>query len=191
MVTIIDGMKAVRSVCLYSSGISYATVKSVFHQNLCGGHRLPELCKSFLALPESGSSRLLLLCFRGSFARLISVSSRQTCDPKSLEYRRRHTYGPGVFPFWQKPLPPSYFPASGAPSCSALEPAATIDFLRDPLAFHWAIPCAFSIFARSFLRLRWGLACPKGDYAWRNMTWQLLAADPAVMSRRFAPANSD
>src|SRR6267378_4750721 len=75
MVTIIDGMKAVRSVCLYSSGISYAIVKGVFHQNLCGGHRLPELCKSFLALPESGSSRLLLLCFRGSFARLISVSS--------------------------------------------------------------------------------------------------------------------
>src|SRR5258708_36267663 len=75
MVTIIDGMKAVRSVCLYSSGISYAIVKSVFHQNLCGGYGLPELCKSFLALPESGSSRLLLLCFRGSFARLISVSS--------------------------------------------------------------------------------------------------------------------
>src|SRR5258705_12989999 len=75
MVTIIDGMKAVRSVCLYSSGISYAIVKAVFHQNLCGGHRLPELCKSFLALPESGSSRLLLPCFRGSFARLISVSS--------------------------------------------------------------------------------------------------------------------
>src|ERR1700756_40018 len=81
-------------------------------------------------------------------------------------------------------------PGFGAPSCSALEPAATIDFLRDPLAFHWAIPSAFSIFARSFLRLRWGLACPKGDYAWRNMTWQLLAAGPAVMSRRFAPANS-
>ena len=113
-------MKAVRSVCLYSSGISYAIVKSIFHQNLCGGHRLPELCKSFLALPESGSSLLLLLCFRGSFARLISASSRQTCDPKSLEYRRKHIYPtgihtsgsplrpPSVFPFWQKPLPPSY-----------------------------------------------------------------------------------
>src|ERR1700674_4813694 len=66
-------------------------------------------------------------------------------------------------------------------SCSALEPTATIDFLRDPLAFHWAIPSASSIFARSFLRLRWSLACPKGDYAWRNMMWQLLAADPAAM----------
>src|SRR6266403_73164 len=75
MVTIIDGMQTFRSVCLYSSGISYAIVKSVFHQILCGEHGLPELCKSFLALPESGSSLLLLLCFRGSFARLISVSS--------------------------------------------------------------------------------------------------------------------
>src|SRR5712664_1756733 len=75
MVTTIDGMQTVRSVCLYGSGISYAIVKYVFHQILCGGHGLPELCKSFLALPESGSSRLLLLCFRGSFARLISVSS--------------------------------------------------------------------------------------------------------------------
>src|SRR5882762_1020001 len=74
MVTTIDGMQAFRSVCLYSSGISYAIVKSIFHQNLCGEHGLPELCKSFLALPESGSSLLLLLCFRGSFARLISVS---------------------------------------------------------------------------------------------------------------------
>ena len=128
---------------------------------------------------------------------------RQACDPKSLEYSRKriypngiHTSGslptaPSVFPFWQKVFASLVFLASGAPSCSALEPAATIDFLRDPLAFHWAIPCAFSIFARSFLRLRWGLACPKGDYAWRNMTWQLLAAGPAVMSRRFAPANSD
>src|SRR5258708_32820906 len=75
MVTIIDGMQTVRSVCLYSSGISYAIVKAVFHQNLCGGHRFPELCKRFFALPESGSSRLLLLCFWGSFARLINVSS--------------------------------------------------------------------------------------------------------------------
>src|SRR6266481_9600714 len=74
MVMIIDGMQAFRSVCLYSSGISYAIVKSVFHQILCGGHGLPELRKSFLALPESGSSLLLLLCFRESFARLISVS---------------------------------------------------------------------------------------------------------------------
>src|SRR5258708_6726093 len=51
-------------------------------------------------------------------------------------------------------------PASGAPSCSALEPAATIDFLRDPLAFHWAIPCAFSIFARivSALAMGFGLS---------------------------------
>ena len=184
-------MKAVRSVCLYSSGISYAIVKSVFHQNLSGGHGLPELCKSFLALPESGSSRLLLLCFRGSFARLISVSSVRPATLSHWNTDAGIPTAPSVFPFWQKPLPPSYFPASGAPSCSALEPAATIDFLRDPLAFHWAIPCAFSIFARSFLRLRWGLACPKGDYAWRNMTWQLLAAGPAVMSRRFAPANSD
>src|SRR6266404_4462246 len=75
MVTTIDGMQAFRSVCLYSSGISYAIVKSAFHHILCGEHGLPGLCKSFLALPESGSSRLLLLCFRGSFARLISVSS--------------------------------------------------------------------------------------------------------------------
>src|SRR5260370_41620138 len=30
MVTIIDGMQTFRSVCLYSSGISYATVKSRF-----------------------------------------------------------------------------------------------------------------------------------------------------------------
>jgi len=59
-----------------------------------------------------------------------------------------------------------------ASSCSALQPAATIDFLRDLLAFHWAIPSASSIFARMFLRLRWSLACAKGDYAWRNMTWQ-------------------
>src|SRR5882672_4869684 len=128
---------------------------------------------------------------------------RQTCDPKSLEYRRKHIYPTGIHTSGSPPYGPPVFsrsgkslclpriPASGAPSCSALEPAATIDFLRDPLAFHWAIPCAFSIFARSFLRLRWGMACPKGDYAWRNMTWQLLAADPAVMSRRFAPANSD
>jgi hypothetical protein len=75
MVTTIDGIEAVRSVCLYSSGISYAIVKTVSHQILCGGHGLPELCKSFLALPESGSSLLLLLFFRESFARLISVSS--------------------------------------------------------------------------------------------------------------------
>lgn len=45
-----------------------------------------------------------------------------------------------------------------ASSCSTLEPAATIEFLRDPLAFHWAIPSASSIFARPFLRLRWSLA---------------------------------
>src|SRR5258708_37265181 len=74
MVTTIDGMQAFRSVCLYSSGISDAIVKSVCHHILCGEHGLPELCKSFLALPESGSSLLLLLCFRGSFARLISAS---------------------------------------------------------------------------------------------------------------------
>src|SRR5260370_4191611 len=74
MVTTIDGMQVFRSVCLYSSGIPYAIVKSVSHHILCGEHGLPELCKSFLALPESGSSLLLLLCFRGSFARLISVS---------------------------------------------------------------------------------------------------------------------
>src|SRR6266436_6184129 len=75
MVTTIDGIQAVRPVCLYSSGIFYAIVKCVLHQISCGRHGLPELCKSFLALPESGSSRLLLLYFRGSFARLISVSS--------------------------------------------------------------------------------------------------------------------
>src|SRR6266446_10818690 len=81
MVTTIDGIQAVRPVCLYGSGICYAIVKGVLHQILCGGHGLPELCKSFLALPESGSSRLLLLCFRGSFARLISVSSVRPATP--------------------------------------------------------------------------------------------------------------
>src|SRR3981189_508729 len=116
MVTIINGMNAVRSVCLYSSGISsYAIVKRVFHQNLSGGHGLPELCKSFLALPESGSSRLLLLCFRESFARLIRFSSRQTCDPKSLEYRRRHTYGPQCFPVLAKAFASLVFPGFGRP----------------------------------------------------------------------------
>src|SRR5258707_7498280 len=162
MVTIIDGMKAVRSVCLYSSGISYAIVKSVFHQNLCGGHRLPELCKSFLALPESGCSRLLLFCFRGSFARLISASSRQTCDPKSLEYRRRHTYGPGVFPCWQKPLPPSYsrlrVPRVAPPS----NPLLQLTFCGTRLRSTGQFRVHFPSLPESFLRLRWGLACPKG-----------------------------
>src|SRR5258705_7820378 len=141
--------------------------------------------------------------FSGKLCEIDQCFVRQACDPKSLEYRRKHIYPNGIrtsgsfpaapqcFPVLAKAFASLVFPASGAPSCSALEPAATIDFLRDPLAFHWAIPCAFSIFARSFLRLRWGLACPKGDYAWRNMTWQLLAADPAVMSRRFGPAASD
>src|SRR5258708_7806388 len=132
MVTIIAGMKAVRSVCLYSSGISYAIVKGVFHQNLCGGHRLPELCKSFLALPESGSSLLLLLCFRESFARLISASSVR---PATLSHWNidasiytRLVYiqagaplrPPSVFPFWQKPLPPSYS-GFGCPECARSE----------------------------------------------------------------------
>jgi hypothetical protein len=95
-----------------------------------------------------------------------------------------------AFPFWHSLTHPRFFHAL-ASSCPALEPAVTIDFLRDPLAFHWAIPSASSIFARSFLRLRWSLARPKGDYAWRNMMWQLLAAGPEAMSRLFAPANSD
>src|SRR5260370_2554177 len=106
-------------------------------------------------------------------------------------YKREPPYGPQCFPVLAKAFASLVFPASGAPSCSALEPAATIDFLRDPLAFHWAIPCAFSIFARSFLRLRWGLACPQGVYAWRNMTWQLLAADPAANLPRSPPAHPD
>src|SRR5258708_17878885 len=120
MVTTIDGMQAFRSVCLYSSGTSYAIVKSVFHHILCGEHGLPELCKSFLALPESGSSLLLLLCFRGSFARLISVSpvtpatqrhwnayagiyTRMLYVPELASLRL-----PGVFAFCQHPVPPSY-----------------------------------------------------------------------------------
>src|SRR6267378_3999915 len=74
MVTIIDGMQTFRSVCLYSSGISYATVKSRFPPEFMRRASLAGIVQSFLALPESGSSLLLLLCFRGSFARLISVS---------------------------------------------------------------------------------------------------------------------
>src|SRR5258705_8631537 len=127
MVTIIDGMKAVRSVCLYSSGISYAIVKAVFHQNLCGGHRFPELCKSFLALPESGSSLLLLLCFRESFARLISASSvrpatlshlniaTQAYIPDWYTYKREPPYRPQCFPLLAKAFASLVFPGFGCP----------------------------------------------------------------------------
>src|SRR6266481_9627523 len=192
MVTIIHGMKAVRSVCLYSSGISYAIAKSVFHQILCGGHGLPELCKSFLALPESGSSLLLLLCFWGSFARLISVSPVRPATQSHWNTDAGiYTRMPSVFPFWQKPLPPSYsrlrVPRVAPPS----NPLLQLTFCGTRLRSTGQFRVHFPSLPESFLRLRWGLACPKGDYAWRNMTWQLLAAGPAVMSRRFAPANSD
>src|SRR6266481_6861009 len=50
---------------------------------------------------------------------------------------------PPVFSRSGKSLCLPRIPASGAPSCSALEPAATIDFLRDPLAFHWAFRVHF------------------------------------------------
>src|SRR6266481_4130320 len=69
---------------------------------------------------------------------------------------------PPVFSRSGKSLCLPRIPASGAPSCSALEPAATIDFLRDPLAFHWAIPCAFSIFARIVSALAMGFGLSEG-----------------------------
>src|SRR5258707_7573785 len=161
MVTIIDGMQTFRSVCLYSSGISYATVKSRFPPEFMRRASLVGIVQKFSRASRIGKFSFALALFPGKLCEIDRCFVRQTCDPKSLEYQRKHIYPtgihtsgsplrpPSVFPFWQKPLPPSYFPASGTPRCSALEPAATIDFLRDPLAVHLAIPCAFCIFTRS------------------------------------------
>src|SRR5258708_39831475 len=164
MVTTIDGTEAVRPVCLCGSRISSTIVKRVSLQILCGGHGLPELCKSFLALPESGGSRLLLLCFRGS-PRCFSVLAKAIAPLVS----------------------PLRVPRVAPPS----NPLLQLTFCGTRLRSTGQFRVHFPSLPESFLRLRWGLACPKGDYAWRNMTWQLLAVGPAGMARRFALRKSD
>ena len=161
-------MKAVRSVCLYSSGISYAIVKIRFPPHFMRRAWLAGIVQKFSRASRIGKFSFAPALFPGKLCEIDQCFVRQACDLKSLEYRRKHIYPNGIrtsgsfpaapqcFPVLAKAFASLVFPASDAPSCSALEPAATIDFLRDPLAFHWAIPCAFSIFARSFLRLRWG-----------------------------------
>src|SRR6266403_4456329 len=120
MVMIIDGMQTFRSVCLYSSGISYATVKSRFPPEFMRRASLAGIVQKF-----SRASRIEKFSFApallpGKLCEIDQCFARQTCDLKSLEYRRKHIYpngiptrgsfptSPGVFPFWQKPLPPSY-----------------------------------------------------------------------------------
>ncbi len=108
MVTIIDGMQTFRSVCLYSSGISYATVKSRFPPEFMRRASLAGIVQKFSRASRIGKFSFAPALLPGKLCEIDQCFVRQTCDPKSLEYRRRHTYGPGVFPFWQKPLPPSH-----------------------------------------------------------------------------------
>jgi len=127
---------------------------------------------------------------------------RQTCDPKSLEYRRKHIYPNGIRTSRSLPTAP-VFSRSGKSLClpriSRLRvprvappsnPLLQLTFcgtrLRSTGQFRVHFPslpdrfCACDGFGLSEGRLR----VAKYDVA-------IMAAGPAVMSRRFAPANSD
>lgn len=88
--------RAVRSVCLYSSGVSYAIVKMIFQQIFAFARGLAELCKSFHPVPELGSSRLLSTHLPEAVRDPCQRHLRQCCEAKSLEYLHKYIYPNGI-----------------------------------------------------------------------------------------------
>src|SRR6266481_528553 len=117
MVTLIDGMQTFRSVCLYSSGISYATVKSRFPPEFMRRASLAGIVQKFSRASRIGKFSFAPALLPGKLCEIDQCFARQTCDPKSLECRRRHIYpNAQCFPVLAKAFASLVFPASGAPS---------------------------------------------------------------------------
>ncbi len=111
-------MQTFRSVCLYSSGISYATVKSRFPPEFMRRASLAGIVQKFSRASRIGKFSFAPALFPGKLCEIDQCFVRPACDPKSLEYRRKPIYpngihtsrslptAPSVFPFWQKPCLP-------------------------------------------------------------------------------------
>jgi len=113
-------MQTFRSVCLYSSGISYATVKSRFPPEFMRRASLAGIVQKF-----SRASRIGKFSFAPALlpGKLCEIDQCFVVRPATLSHWNidasiytRLVYiqagaplrPPGVFPFWQKPLPPPY-----------------------------------------------------------------------------------
>src|SRR5258705_2019509 len=109
--------------------------------------------------------------------------------PEWYTYKRELPYGPQCFPVLARAFASLVFrlrvPRVAPPS----NPLLQLTFCGTRLRSTGHSVCIFHL-CPIVSALAMGLACPKGDYAWRNMTWQLLAAGPAGLSRRIAPADS-
>src|SRR5260370_10999727 len=110
MVTIIDGMQTFRSVCLYSSGISYATVKSRFPPEFMRRASLAGIVQKFSRASRIGKFSFAPALLPGKLCEIDQCFARQTCDPKSLEYRRKHIYPTGIHTSGSPPTAPQRFP---------------------------------------------------------------------------------
>src|SRR5258708_33843355 len=96
MVTIIDGMKTFRSVCLYSSGISYATVKSRFPPEFMRRASLAGIVQKFSRASRIGQFSFAPALLPGKLCEIDQCFVCQTRAPKSLEYRDASIYTPRV-----------------------------------------------------------------------------------------------
>src|SRR5258707_7926390 len=117
MVTIIDGTQTFRSVCLYSSGISYATVKSRFPPEFMRRASLAGIVQKFSRASRIGKFSFAPALLPGKLCEIDQCFVRQTCDPKSLEYRDASIYTRLVYIQAGAPLRPPVFSRSGKSLC--------------------------------------------------------------------------
>jgi hypothetical protein len=112
-------MQAVRSVCLYSSGISNAIVKTRFSPDFMRRAWLAGIVQKF-----SRASRIGKFSFAPALppGKLCEIDRCLSVRPGTLSHwnidasgytewytcKREPPCGASVFPFWQKPSPPSY-----------------------------------------------------------------------------------
>ena len=97
MVKTIDGIWAARSLCLYSSGISYAIVKNQFFQQISAPRVAWQNCaKVFTRFPNWEVLGCFLPTFQRAFASLVNVISASPAKLKSSEYRHKYIYPNGI-----------------------------------------------------------------------------------------------
>src|SRR5258706_7614262 len=83
MVTTIDGMQVFRSVCLYSSGISYATVKSRFPPEFMRRASLSGIVQKFSRASRIGKFSFAPALFSG---KLCEIDQRFVLRPATLNH---------------------------------------------------------------------------------------------------------
>src|SRR5258707_10338928 len=116
MVTIIDGMQTVRSVCLYSSGISYATVKSRFPPEFMRRASLAGIVQKFSCASRIGEFSFAPALFSG---KLCEIDQCFVVRPATLNYWNidASIYTRLVYIQAGGPLPPRVFFRSGKSLC--------------------------------------------------------------------------